>query len=117
MSNLKVSLPTWASNEHDNVLRLLVSSAPKHIRLEYALRMRFKASNNKTEHENLIARLKLAKTIEVHKFMILYDSQLAVKQVNGEFQAKGKKIMACLNISRALVKRRVPNYSNIEVKK
>ena len=46
--------------------------------MHYALRFRFKASNNEAEYETLIAGLNLAKEMKVESLEIYTDSQLIV---------------------------------------
>lgn len=59
--------PTWdlyvdgsSSDRGCGVDLILNSSKPEHLRIEYVLRLGFKASNNKAEHEVLLAGLRLA---------------------------------------------------------
>ena len=61
-----------------------------------ALQFRFKASNNDTEYEALIAGLKLAKEMKVKSLEIFSDSQLVVCQITDEYQAREEKIVAYL---------------------
>ena len=53
-----------------------------HVQLEYALRFKFKASNNEVEYEALIIGLKLAKEVRVKRLKVFSDSQLVVNQTN-----------------------------------
>ena len=59
----------------------------------YALKFRFKASNNETEYEALIAGLKLAKDLGVKQIRALSNSMLVVQQVRGEYETKGENMM------------------------
>ncbi|GAV86905.1 hypothetical protein CFOL_v3_30331, partial [Cephalotus follicularis] len=52
----------------------LVLTSPDGWTLEYALRFRFKATNNEAEWEALIARLTIAKHLEVQKIEASSDS-------------------------------------------
>ncbi|GAV76520.1 RVT_3 domain-containing protein, partial [Cephalotus follicularis] len=56
---------------------------------EYALRFKFKATNNEAEWEALIARLTIAKHLEVQRIEASSDSQLMVGLANGEYEARG----------------------------
>ena len=60
------------------------------IRLNCALRFRFKASNNQVEHEALLSDLRLAKEVSACHLLIYSDSQLIINQVNSKYQVKGK---------------------------
>lgn len=54
----------------------------------YALRFKFRTSNNEVEYEVLIAGLRLAKSMGAHHLNVISDSELVVNQVNQEYQAK-----------------------------
>ena len=60
--------------------------------MHYALRFRFKASNNKAEYKALIAGLKLDKEMKVNSLEIYNDSQLIVCRITNEYQARGEKM-------------------------
>ncbi|GAV77729.1 rve domain-containing protein/RVT_3 domain-containing protein [Cephalotus follicularis] len=66
----------------------LVLTSPDGWTLEYALRFKFKATNNETEWEALIAGLKIVKHLEVHKIEASSDSQLVVGLANREYEAR-----------------------------
>ncbi|GAV87243.1 RVT_3 domain-containing protein [Cephalotus follicularis] len=63
----------------------LVLTSPDGWTLEYALRFKFKATNNESEWEALIARLTITKHLEVRKIEASSDSQLVVGLTNGEY--------------------------------
>lgn len=56
---------------------------PEGRRIGFALRFGFKASNNNTEYEALIARLRLADELTIQRLNIFSDSQLMVAKWNG----------------------------------
>ena len=56
--------------------------------MQYALRFWFKASNNASEYEVLVAGLTLAKHLEVKWIKAFSDSQLVVNQVKSEFKER-----------------------------
>ncbi|GAV67019.1 RVT_3 domain-containing protein [Cephalotus follicularis] len=66
----------------------LVLTSPDGWTLEYALRFRFKATNNEAEWEALIAGLPITKYLEVQKIDSSRDSQLVVGLENGEYEAR-----------------------------
>ena len=84
-----------SSNETRSGAGLILVSPEGH-RMQYALRFRFKASNNEVECEALIAGLNLAKEIKVESLKIYNDSQLVVYQVTDEYQVRGEKMAAYL---------------------
>ncbi|GAV58100.1 RVT_3 domain-containing protein [Cephalotus follicularis] len=66
----------------------LVLISPDGWTLEYALRFKFKATNNEAEWEALIAGLTIAKHLEVQRIEASSDSQLVVGLANGEYEAR-----------------------------
>ncbi|KAM2716207.1 hypothetical protein EV2_045717 [Malus domestica] len=72
--------------------------------MEYALRFKFKASNNEAEYEALLAGLRLAKHLGVKRIDIFSDSQLVVNQVTNNFDAKDSSMAAYLAQTRLLLK-------------
>ncbi|GAV75854.1 RVT_3 domain-containing protein [Cephalotus follicularis] len=66
----------------------LLLTSPDGWTLEYALRFRFKATNNEAEWEALIAGLTIARHLEVEKIEVSSDSQLVVGLANGEYEAQ-----------------------------
>ncbi|XP_010513400.1 PREDICTED: uncharacterized protein LOC104789393 [Camelina sativa] len=70
--------------------------------LEQALKLNFKASNNETEYEAVLAGLRLAQGLGVKHLQVFCDSQLVVSQYSGEFDAKNKRMGAYRQLVRAL---------------
>lgn len=76
-----------SSNEDGSGAGLLLIS-PEGFECSYALRFNFPASNNEAEYEALITGLSLARRLGVVRLKVHSDSQLVVKQVLGEYEAK-----------------------------
>ncbi|XP_077223407.1 uncharacterized protein LOC143857019 [Tasmannia lanceolata] len=74
----------------------LVITGPDNFIAEYALRLDFKASNNKAEYEALIAGIALAAELQVSRIRVHSDSQLVVNQVNSFSEAKEERIIKYL---------------------
>ncbi|KAM1985525.1 hypothetical protein ACFX16_013686 [Malus domestica] len=72
--------------------------------MKYALRFKFKASNNEAEYEALLAGLHLAKHLGVKRIDIFSDSQLVVNQVTNNFDAKDSSMAAYLAQTQLLLK-------------
>ncbi|XP_074347136.1 uncharacterized protein LOC141685940 [Apium graveolens] len=66
----------------------LIQKSPEGFTIETAISFGFVAINNQAEYEALIAGLKLAKTLRIQDLKIYSDSQIIVKQTNGEYIAK-----------------------------
>ena len=72
--------------------------------IEQALRFAFKASNNQTEYEALIADILLAKGMGAQSLLAKSDSLLVTGQVTGEYQAKDPQMAAYLEYVQVLKK-------------
>ncbi|XP_057450727.1 uncharacterized protein LOC130742637 [Lotus japonicus] len=77
--------------------------SPDRMVIEQSLKFEFKASNNQSEYEALIAGLRLAIELGVQKLFIKGDSQLVVKQVKGEYQVKDPQLSKYLEVVRRLM--------------
>nr|CAN68770.1 hypothetical protein VITISV_018662 [Vitis vinifera] len=60
--------------------------------LEQTIRLRFSASNNEAEYEAILSGLDLALTLSVSKLRIYSDSQLVVRHVQKEYEAKDARM-------------------------
>ncbi|XP_071913979.1 uncharacterized protein [Coffea arabica] len=85
--------PTWtlyvdgaSSKEGCGAGLLLIS--PTGEELPYALRFDFRASNNESEYEALIAGMEMARKLGVRSIKVYSDSQLIVNQVWGSYEVK-----------------------------
>ena len=66
---------------------LLVGPSGEH--LKYVIQMHFareEATNNTSEYERLLSKLRIAAELGIKKLIIRGDSQLAVRQVNKDYQ-------------------------------
>ena len=69
---------------------LLQSPTGKH--LEQSIRLGFHASNNEAEYEVILSGLDLALALSVSKLQVYSDSQLVVRHVQKEYEAKDKRM-------------------------
>ena len=67
----------------------LILTSPDGIDVEYAPRFRFQASNKEAEYEAVIAGLNLAHSMEADQLEVCSDSQLVVKHIEDDCEAKG----------------------------
>ncbi|KAM1879465.1 hypothetical protein ACFX14_041338 [Malus domestica] len=74
----------------------LILTTPDKVAMEYAIRFKFKVSNNEAEYKALLAGLRLAKHLGVKRIDIFNDSQLMVNQVTNNFDAKDNTMAAYL---------------------
>nr|CAN81727.1 hypothetical protein VITISV_017319 [Vitis vinifera] len=80
-----------ASRSSGSGVGLLLQS-PTGEHLEQAIRLGFPASNNEAEYEAILSRLDLALALSVSKLRIYSDSQLVVKHVQEEYEAKDARM-------------------------
>ncbi|XP_073104418.1 uncharacterized protein [Elaeis guineensis] len=84
-----------ASNAQGSGAGLILTNS-EGVVIEYVLRFDFKASNNQTKYEALLAGLKMAKELEIDSLKVFTDSQLIVGQVKDEFEARDPIMMIYL---------------------
>ena len=60
--------------------------------LVYVLRFDFRASNNKSEYEDLIEGMEMARKLGAESINVYSDSQLIVNQVLGNYEVKEKPL-------------------------
>ncbi|KAL6319224.1 hypothetical protein AAG906_013898 [Vitis piasezkii] len=70
----------------------LVLQSPTGEHLEQAIRLGFFASNNEAEYEAILSGLDLALALSVSKLRIYSDSQLVVRHVQKEYEAKDARM-------------------------
>ncbi|XP_057444495.1 uncharacterized protein LOC130736721 [Lotus japonicus] len=91
-----------SSNDTGSGAGITIESPDKMV-IEQSLKFEFKASNNQSEYEALIAGLRLAIELCVQKLFIKGDSQLVVKQVKGENQVKDPQLSKYLEVVHRLM--------------
>lgn len=65
----------------------LPNKVPSNVRV-CSYKLAFDCSNNEVKYEALIACLKILKKLNAKRISIYGDSELVIKQVKGEYQAK-----------------------------
>ncbi|RVW53984.1 hypothetical protein CK203_072909 [Vitis vinifera] len=85
-----------ASRSSGSGVGLLLQS-PTGEHLEQAIRLGFSASNNEAEYEAILSGLDLALALSVSKLRIFSDSQLVVKHVQEEYEAKDARMAPILS--------------------
>ncbi|GKA58879.1 reverse transcriptase domain-containing protein [Tanacetum coccineum] len=79
-----------ASGDHGSGAGLILID-PKGAEYYYALRLNLTNSNNDAEYEALFAGLRIAAKMKVEKMHAFVDSKLVASQVEGSYEARGKK--------------------------
>nr|CAN71856.1 hypothetical protein VITISV_012967 [Vitis vinifera] len=82
---------------------LLQSSIGEH--LEQAIRLGFPVSNNETEYEAILSGLGLVLALSVSKLLVYSDSQLVVRHVQKEYEAKDARMARYLTKVRDTLQR------------
>ena len=62
--------------------------SPTGEKIEQTIRLGFRASNNESEYEAILAGIELTATVSAVKLLIQSDSQLVVRQVNAEYKSR-----------------------------
>ena len=83
----------------------IVLITPEGIRLEHSFRLGFKASNNETEYEALIAGLKTAFDLGTRNVEVYSDSRLVVNQVHGRFEARDSRMKEYLKVTKQIMEK------------
>ena len=83
----------------------IVLTSPTGNTASRAVRCNFKATNNESEYEALIAGLTLAHQMGAENIQVFGDSQLIINQVQGEYQAKDDSMIQYLAVAQRLIKK------------
>ena len=93
-----------ASRSSGSEVGLLLQS-PIEEHLEQAIRLGFPASNNEVEYEVILSGLDLALALSVSKLRVYSDSQLVVRHVQKEYEAKDARMARYLTKVRDILQR------------
>ncbi|KAL6350407.1 hypothetical protein AAG906_004358 [Vitis piasezkii] len=83
----------------------LLLQSPTGEHLEQAIRMGFPASNNEAEYEAILSGLDLALALSVSRLRVYSDSQLVVRHVQKEYEAKDARMTRYLTKVRDTLQR------------
>ena len=75
----------------------VVLTSPTGDTVQYVLQIMYTDSNNAAEYEALLHGLRMAVSMGIQRLEVRGDSNLAVSQINGDFDAKDPKMAAYLN--------------------
>ncbi|KAF8670522.1 hypothetical protein HU200_050542 [Digitaria exilis] len=70
----------------------VVFISPMGVMMRYAIRLHFPTSNNMAEYEALLAGLRIAKELGIHRLEARGDCRLVVDQVNGDAKCHNPKL-------------------------
>ena len=83
----------------------LLLQSPTGEHLEQAIRLGFPASNNEAEYEAILSGLDLALALSISKLLVYSDSQLVVRHVQQEYEAKDARMAQYLTKVRDTLQR------------
>ena len=78
----------------------MVLQYPKGDIIECAIQLQFPTTNNETEYEAILIGLDLAKVAGASLVVLHSDSQVFVRHINGDYEAKGKRMKKYLDLIR-----------------
>ena len=81
----------------------VIINTPKRETLKYWIRLQFLATNNKTEYELILTRLRIKRALGVKNLLLKSDSKLVIGQIKGEYKAKESKMQKYLKLTNQLV--------------
>jgi ribonuclease HI len=99
----------------------LVLKSPEGDIIKQAVRLQYSTTNNEAEYEALLTGLKMAKILGAAELDVHSDSQLVIRQVNGDYEAKEGRMQQYLNLVRHQISQfrevrlgRIPREQNTE---
>ena len=91
-----------SSNQHAGGIGVVLQS-PKGDLIECTVHLQFSMTNNKAEYEVVLTGLYLVKAAEISLVVIHSDSQVIIRHINEDYEAKGERMKEYLS----MVKERV----------
>ena len=83
----------------------IILNGPNKIRIKYAVKLKYNATNNAAEYEALITGLMLAIEVRTEHLKIYSNSQLVVNQVKDAYQVKEPSIVKYVQKAKQLLKK------------
>ena len=90
-----------AANQRGSKVGLVLIS-PERITIEKSLRLDFSATNNEAEYEALLEGMSMVQKLGGNSVNMFSDSRLIVGQVNGELEARDKRMQEYLDQAKCL---------------
>ncbi|XP_075499329.1 uncharacterized protein LOC142537720 [Primulina tabacum] len=87
----KVYVDGSSSKDGSGVGVVLISPAGEEVKL--AVRLEFRASNNETKYEAVLAGLRAARNVGATRVLVFFDSQLVAQQMEGIYDVKDEKLI------------------------
>jgi len=90
METWTIQTDGYAMKKVEGIGVVLIS--PEGETLKYAVRLQFSITNNEAEYEALLTGLSLAKALEAKNLIVQANSQLIIRQVKGDYEAKEERM-------------------------
>ena len=71
--------------------------------MKYGVQLQFPVTNNESEYEAILTRLRIAWALGAKNILLKSDSQLVIGQVKGDFEAKETRMQKYLKLTNQLV--------------
>ena len=71
--------------------------------MKYEDQLKFPITNNEAEYETILMGLRIAQTLGAKNALLRSDSQLVIRQVKGDFEAKEIRMQRYLKLTDQLV--------------
>ena len=92
----------WASRSQGSGAGIVLIG-PNKIRIRYAVKLKYTATNNADEYEALLTGLKLAIEVRAEHLKVYSNSELVVNQVKGTYQVKEPSIVQYVQKAKQLL--------------
>ena len=70
--------------------------------LEYRVRLKFLATNNKAEYKGVLTRLRLRRALGAKNLLVQNDSKLVIGQIKGDYEAKEERMQKYVRLTKHL---------------
>ena len=80
----------------------VVIITPEGETLKYRVQLKFPTTNNETEYEGILTRLRVRKALGAKNLLLQSDSKLIVGQIKEEYEAKEERMQKYLRLTKHL---------------
>ena len=67
--------------------------------LRYTVQLQFPATNNETEYETILTRLRMTKTMGAKNLLLKSNSKLVVGRIKGDYESKEQRMQRFLKLT------------------
>ena len=77
----------------------IVITSPEKDVLKYGVQLKFPITNNEAEYKALLTGLRITRALGAENIVLKNDSQLVIRQVRGDFEAKETTMQKYLKLT------------------